>query len=84
MTLKTRGPQGIAAIAEVLDVTAEAVRQQMARLQVEGLVDAETRSAGRGRPTQIWRLTQAGHARLSRHARRDDGADAGRGAPGLR
>lgn len=46
MTLKTRGPQGIAAIAEVLDVTAEAVRQQMARLQVEGLVDAETRSAG--------------------------------------
>lgn len=64
MTLKTRGPQGIATIAEVLDVTAEAVRQQMARLQVEGLVDAETRSAGRGRPTQIWRLTQAGHARF--------------------
>ncbi|EHK66661.1 helix-turn-helix transcriptional regulator [Achromobacter arsenitoxydans] len=64
MTLKTRGPQSIAVIARAMDVTAEAVRQQMTRLHTEGLVDFESHSAGRGRPTQIWRLTDAGHGRF--------------------
>lgn len=64
MTLKTRGPQSVAVIASSLDVTAEAVRQQMTRLHADGLVDAESRSAGRGRPTQIWFLTDAGHRRF--------------------
>ncbi|SSW63128.1 hypothetical protein AGI3411_00980 [Achromobacter agilis] len=64
MTLKTRGPQSVAVIAKAMDVTAEAVRQQMARLHADGLVDSESRSAGRGRPTQIWFLTEAGHARF--------------------
>ncbi|MFY1855990.1 helix-turn-helix transcriptional regulator [Achromobacter xylosoxidans] len=64
MTLKTRGPQSVAVIAKALDVTAEAVRQQMARLYADGLVDSESRSAGRGRPTQIWFLTDAGHRRF--------------------
>ena len=50
MALKTRGPQSIAAIAQTMDVTAEAVRQQMSRLHAEGLVDAENHSTGRGRP----------------------------------
>jgi predicted ArsR family transcriptional regulator len=63
-TLKTRGALGIPDIAKVLDVTVEAVRQQMVKLQSDGLVDAESRPAGRGRPTQIWRLTDAGHARF--------------------
>jgi len=63
-TLKTRGALGIPDIAKMLDVTVEAVRQQMVKLQAEGLVDAESRPAGRGRPTQIWRLTGAGHARF--------------------
>src|SRR5688572_5811842 len=63
-TLKTRGALGIPDIAKVLDVTVEAVRQQMVKLQSDGLVDAESRPAGRGRPTQIWRLTGAGHARF--------------------
>lgn len=63
-TLKTRGALGIPDIAKVLDVTVEAVRQQMVKLQSEGLVDAESRPAGRGRPTQIWRLTGTGHARF--------------------
>ncbi len=63
-TLKRRGALGIPDIAKVLEVTVEAVRQQMAKLQAEGLVDAESRPAGRGRPTQIWRLTGAGHARF--------------------
>lgn len=64
MTLKTRGPQSITVIARAMDVTAEAVRQQMTRLHADGLVDAESRSAGRGRPTQIWFLTAAGHGRF--------------------
>jgi predicted ArsR family transcriptional regulator len=63
-TLKTRGALGIPDIAKVLNVTVEAVRQQMVKLQSDGLVDAESRPAGRGRPTQIWRLTSAGHARF--------------------
>lgn len=63
-TLKTRGALGIPDLAVVLDVTVEAVRQQMGKLQADGLVDAESQSAGRGRPAQIWRLTGAGHARF--------------------
>jgi predicted ArsR family transcriptional regulator len=63
-TLKTRGALGIPDIAKVLNVTVEAVRQQMAKLEAEGLVDAESRSSGRGRPTQIWRLTRDGHKRF--------------------
>lgn len=62
--LKTRGGLGIPDLAKVLDVTVEAVRQQMAKLQGEGLVEAESRPTGRGRPTQFWRLTNAGHARF--------------------
>jgi len=64
MTLKTRGPQSVAVIAKAMDVTAEAVRQQMTRLHADGLVDSESHSAGRGRPTQIWFLTDAGHGRF--------------------
>lgn len=64
MALKTRGPQSVAVIAKALDVTAEAVRQQMTRLHADGLVDSESRSAGRGRPTQIWFLTDAGQRRF--------------------
>ncbi|AKQ57045.1 helix-turn-helix transcriptional regulator [Bordetella hinzii] len=64
MTLKTRGPQSVATIARVLSLTAEAVRLQVARLHEEGLVESETQSAGRGRPTQIWRLSAAGNARF--------------------
>ncbi|MFY0475562.1 helix-turn-helix transcriptional regulator [Achromobacter marplatensis] len=64
MTLKTRGPQSVAVIAKAMDLTAEAVRQQMTRLHADGLVDSESHSAGRGRPTQIWYLTEAGHGRF--------------------
>ncbi|OUL99166.1 helix-turn-helix transcriptional regulator [Variovorax sp. JS1663] len=62
--LKTRGTLGIPDLAKLLGVSVEAVRQQMARLQADGLVEAESRAAGRGRPTQIWHLTREGHARF--------------------
>lgn len=63
-TLKTRGALGIPDLAKVVNVTVEAVRQQMTKLQADGLVDAESRPTGRGRPTQIWRLTGEGHKRF--------------------
>ncbi|EJL69380.1 helix-turn-helix transcriptional regulator [Variovorax sp. Varisp85] len=63
-TLKTRGALGIPDIAKVLKVTVEAVRQQMVKLEADGLVDAQSRPGGRGRPTQIWRLTGEGHKRF--------------------
>ena len=72
MALKTRGPQSIAAIAQTMDVTAEAVRQQMSRLHAEGMVDA--RKPAQARPSHA---DLAAHRRrprsLSGHARRNDG-----------
>ncbi len=64
--LKTHGEQCVKDIAQALSLTPEAVRQQMAKLHAEGLVsDAPSPPrSGRGRPTQVWRLTGAGHARF--------------------
>lgn len=63
--LKTRGPQTTAALGEALDVTAEAARQQLTKLAAEGLVAATTAApSGVGRPSQVWALTAAGHARF--------------------
>lgn len=67
--LKTRGPQTIAALGEAFQVTSEAVRQLMVKLEADGLVDHEDRREGRGRPKRVWRLTERGHARFpDRHA----------------
>jgi predicted ArsR family transcriptional regulator len=62
--LKTRGPQATADLAKAARVTAEAVRQQLARLADEGLVVATSEPRGVGRPAQVWRLTAAGNARF--------------------
>lgn len=63
--LKTQGPQGTAALAEALDLTAEAVRQQVQKLLDDGfIVGQQERAAGAGRPRQRWSLTAAGHARF--------------------
>ncbi|HEU4642678.1 MAG TPA: metalloregulator ArsR/SmtB family transcription factor [Gemmatimonadaceae bacterium] len=67
--LKTRGPQTAATLGEALRISGEAVRQQLARLAGEGLVDASAEPAGVGRPARVWRLTDAGHRRFpDRHA----------------
>ena len=81
MALKDARPQSIAAIAQTMDVTAEAVRQQMSRLHAEGLVDAENHSTGAAAHAD---LAAHGRPALSGHARRNDGADDRRGAPALR
>jgi predicted ArsR family transcriptional regulator len=62
--IKRRGPQRVADLAAALGITAEAARQQVARLAADGLLVADTERRGVGRPTQIWRLTEAGHARF--------------------
>jgi len=63
--LKTQGPQGTTVLAEALDITAEAVRQQVQKLLDDGLIAGQQeRAAGAGRPRQLWSLTAAGHARF--------------------
>lgn len=63
--LKTRGPLGTLALAEVLQLTGEAVRQQVVKLLDAGLIEGESeRGSGAGRPRQLWKLTGAGHARF--------------------
>ena len=62
--LKAAGPQTAEALGRKLGMTAVGARQHLARLQEEGLVAAEDRSEGVGRPKRVWSLTEAGHARF--------------------
>ncbi len=62
--LKTHGPQTSAALGKSLDLTGEAVRQQLQRLAREGVVQASAAAAGVGRPALTWRLTREGHQRF--------------------
>lgn len=67
--IKTRGAQTSADLATAFSVTTEAVRQLLVKLEGEGLVSAEDRKAGRGRPKRLWHMTAAGHARFpDRHS----------------
>jgi predicted ArsR family transcriptional regulator len=50
-------------------MTPTGVRQHLAELVGEGLIESEVTAAARGRPGQTWRLTAKGHARFpDRHA----------------
>ena len=64
MALKRQGPSTIAQLADELQLTGEAVRQQLLQLQREGWIESRvTRSAERGRtgrPATSYRLTDAG------------------------
>ncbi len=62
--LKTHGACSTAQLAKVLMVTSEAVRQQMAKLVEQSLVDSVVSRSGVGRPKQLWQLTDSGHARF--------------------
>jgi len=62
--LKTRGPQPLTAIASEMKVTTEGARFQLLKLANEGLVESSTVSKGRGRPQQIWALTNEGQNRF--------------------
>lgn len=62
--LKTRGPQTASDLGTVLGITAEAARQQLLKLAADGLAEATAEIRGVGRPVQLWRLTDDGHARF--------------------
>jgi predicted ArsR family transcriptional regulator len=62
--IKRRGPQRISDLAAALRISAEAVRQQLARIAEDGLVEGGIERQGVGRPAQRWRLTRNGHARF--------------------
>lgn len=62
--LKTDGPNTTAVLAQKLKITAEAARQQIVRLQEQGLVEATPQIRGRGRPLQLWNLTAKANARF--------------------
>lgn len=62
--LKTSGPQSLSALAIAFEVTVEGARFQMLKLEKEGMVTSSKTVIGRGRPQQIWSLTNAGQSRF--------------------
>ncbi|MDO7743547.1 MAG: MarR family transcriptional regulator [Pedobacter sp.] len=62
--LKASGPQPLSALAAELKVTVEGARSQMLKLAKEGLVNSTVSVIGRGRPQQVWSLTDLGHMRF--------------------
>ncbi len=63
-SLKVAGPQTAAAIAGRLAITPVAVRQMLARLHEDGLVDFEDSRESVGRPKRFWHLTDTGNAQF--------------------
>ena len=61
LTLMLRqGEITAAALAEELGVSVQVMRRHLRSLEEEGLVEASAASEGPGRPSNRWRLTQAG------------------------
>ena len=67
LLLKAKGPQTAAQMAERLGVTTMAVRQHLAVLQEEGLVDYVDERRKVGRPARVWRLTPKANDRFPDH-----------------
>lgn len=61
--LRVEPALGIGGLAEALGVTATAVRQRLARLMREGLVERRSLGGRRGRPAHVYSLTAAGARR---------------------
>lgn len=64
MALKMRGPQTSAVLGNQLGITGEAARQQLLRLEEQGLVLSRAEIRGVGRPVAMWHLTAAAEARF--------------------
>ena len=62
--LKARGPLPAKTLAGRLAITAEGVRQHLAKLEAAGLVSHSDVAQGVGRPKRIWRLSARGHGRF--------------------
>ncbi len=64
LVLKTKGPQTAALIAKSLGVTTMAIRQHLAVLEGEKLVDFTDEKRTVGRPARLWRLTSNAYDRF--------------------
>ena len=64
LVLKTKGPQTAARIAKSLGVTTMAIRQHLAVLEGEKLVDFTDEKRTVGRPARLWRLTSNAYDRF--------------------
>lgn len=62
--LKMRGPKSVKDLADIMEITTEGARFHLVKLENKGLVESESVSKGRGRPKQIWSLTEKGHDRF--------------------
>lgn len=63
--IKRLGPQTARELAQLLTVTTMGIRQHLAQMEQEGLVEAMPEEAqGRGRPVRRWKLTALGHKRF--------------------
>ena len=60
--LKVHGPSNVPALARLRGVNATAVRQQLAALQREGLVESRVEKRSVGRPTHLYALTAKAEA----------------------
>src|SRR6187200_1295349 len=64
MYLKMHGAQSSIAIGVHLGITGEAARQQLLRLEDQGLVTSIAEARGVGRPMAFWQLTRAAQRRF--------------------
>ena len=63
--IKSKGPSATARLAQMLEMTPEAARQQVHKLAAAGLIEGQRQdAAGVGRPRQHWVLTEAGNRRF--------------------
>jgi predicted ArsR family transcriptional regulator len=63
--IKSRGPSPTARLAQMLEMTPEAARQQVQKLLAAGLIEGRQQEAhGVGRPRQEWVLSEAGNRRF--------------------
>ncbi len=63
--LKRRGAQPARELGELLGMTTMGIRQHLAQLEKEGLIEVTAaQRRGRGRPVRCWKLTGKGHNRF--------------------
>jgi predicted ArsR family transcriptional regulator len=58
--LRTQGPLTAQQLAEKLEITSMGVRRHLTTLERDGLVEVESRRQAAGRPTFLYRLSEAG------------------------
>jgi predicted ArsR family transcriptional regulator len=62
--LKSRGPQSAQQIADILEITSMGARRQLESWQEKGMVSYQDVAEKIGRPSRLWQLSAAGHARF--------------------